>query len=118
MLLPSCYLLPATCCLLPATRYLLPATCDLLLLSHFYYSLTRCFKDMPARFRQPRAVPPLPQLRRAWRLAGARQLFSGGRGSGAALHFHNAAYNVPRAPHPAPCTLQPASVYSHPRPPL
>lgn len=39
-------------------------------------------------------MPPLPQLARAWRLAGARQLFSGGSGSGAAFHFHNAAYNV------------------------
>ena len=55
---------------------------------------SKCFRDMPLRFRQPRDVPPLPQLSRAWRVAGARQLFSGGRGSGAALHFHNAAYNV------------------------
>ena len=52
------------------------------------------FKHLPLPYRFQDHLPPNPLLSRAWATGGSRQLFAGGRGSGAALHFHNAAYNV------------------------
>ena len=52
------------------------------------------FTALPTRLKQPRAVPAVPVLAHAWSSGGSRQFFAGGRGSGAALHFHNAAYNI------------------------
>lgn len=52
------------------------------------------WKQLPARFRYEPEVAPMPVLQGAWVAAGARQLFAGGNGSGAALHFHSAAYNA------------------------
>lgn len=52
------------------------------------------FHAMPARFRYADGVPPAAMLSNVWVRGGSRQLFAGGRGSGAALHFHNPAYNV------------------------
>lgn len=55
---------------------------------------SKAFREMPASYRLPDHYPPVPALERAWVKGGSRQMFAGGRGSGAALHFHNAAYNV------------------------
>ena len=55
---------------------------------------TPSFKRLPVSYRYTDDVPPAPMLSRTWASAGSRQLFAGGRGSGAALHFHNPAYNV------------------------
>jgi hypothetical protein len=52
------------------------------------------WKQLPACFRYEASVPPMPVLARPWVSAGAHQLFAGGNGSGAALHFHSAAYNA------------------------
>ena len=49
---------------------------------------------MPLPFRYEDQHPPARVLARAWSNGGSRQLFAGGRGSGAAFHFHNPAYNV------------------------
>lgn len=55
---------------------------------------TAGFRQMPVGFRYADDVSPMPILDRTWRNSGSRQLFAGGRGSGAAMHFHNSAYNV------------------------
>ena len=52
------------------------------------------FSSLPAQFRYEDSIPAAAALSRVWVRAGARQLFAGGRGSGAAMHFHNPAYNV------------------------
>lgn len=57
-------------------------------------NITAPFASLPTRFRYEDHLPPDPTLGSAWRRGGSRQLFAGGRGSGAALHFHNPAYNV------------------------
>ena len=55
---------------------------------------TAIFSSLPVRYRLDDAVPPIPVLSATWGQGGSRQLFAGGQGSGAALHFHNPAYNV------------------------
>jgi hypothetical protein len=55
---------------------------------------TGVWTQLPAKFRYEADVPPMPVLQGAWLAAGAHQLFAGGNGSGAALHFHGAAYNA------------------------
>jgi hypothetical protein len=55
---------------------------------------TALFRGLPVAYRMEDHVAPSPVLGKAWRLGGSRQLFAGGRDSGAALHFHNYAYNV------------------------
>ena len=52
------------------------------------------WSKLPVNFRYGPEHAPLALLRRSWEAAGSRQLFAGGNGSGAALHFHNAAYNA------------------------
>ena len=55
---------------------------------------TAPFFALPVAYRYEDNVAPNPVLSQTWRRGGSRQLFAGGRGSGAALHFHNPAYNV------------------------
>lgn len=52
------------------------------------------WSTLPVGFRYTAGSAPTPLLQPAWLNAGAHQLFAGGNGSGAALHFHNFAYNV------------------------
>jgi len=52
------------------------------------------FRNAPACFRYEEEFPPMSFMSRAWRVAAARQFFMGGDRSGAAFHFHGAAYNV------------------------
>jgi len=55
---------------------------------------TAGWQRLPARFRMEDDNPPHPALSKLWTRRGSRQLFAGGKGSGAAFHFHGAAYNV------------------------
>ena len=52
------------------------------------------FKELPPGFRYESSHPAMPFLRGAWQSSTSRQLFSGGAGSGASMHFHGYAYNV------------------------
>ena len=52
------------------------------------------WSQLPTKFRYEATLPPVSMLRESWVNAGSHQLFAGGNGSGAALHFHGAAYNV------------------------
>lgn len=57
-------------------------------------NLTHGFKEQPTSFRYGNTHPVMPFLRRSWVQLTSRQLFAGGAGSGASMHFHSAAYNA------------------------
>ncbi|KAL1504932.1 hypothetical protein AB1Y20_008699 [Prymnesium parvum] len=52
------------------------------------------FKQIPVRARYAPRVPVAPFLTSSWEEITSRQLFMGGNLSGAAMHFHSAAYNM------------------------
>ena len=61
---------------------------------HGSVNSTPSFRSLPTSLRYADDTPPAPMLSKVWVVAGSRQMFAGGRGSGAAMHFHNPAYNV------------------------